>query len=34
MDKNTIKFLVDGLVTDMEFKNTIEYFIEKQVLIV
>ncbi len=32
--KNTIKFWADGLVTDMEFKNAIEYLIEKQIIVI
>ena len=32
--KITIKFWADGLMTDTELKNTLEYLIEKQIIII
>ena len=32
--KTTIKFWADGLVTDTEFKNALEYLIEKQIIVI
>jgi len=32
--KTTIKFWADGLVTDTELKNAIEYLIEKQIIVI
>ena len=32
--KNTIKFWADGLVTDTELKNALEYLIEQQIIVI
>ena len=32
--KTTIKFWADGLMTDTEFKNAIEYLIEQQIIVI